>query len=127
MAVFTPVSYTHLDVYKRQGEQFSLIPKAAFEIRAVEPFRAKSASGGSYMRPSEDGTRPGVFYVNTYDPVSYTHLDVYKRQAGTLLWPMVFILTDVINEFFGKRGVKFISWLAVALIVYCLLYTSRCV
>ena len=38
--------------------------------------------------------------------------------AGTLLWPMVFILTDVINEFFGKRGVKFISWLAVALIVY---------
>ena len=37
--------------------------------------------------------------------------------AGTLLWPMVFILTDVINEFFGKRGVKFISWLAVALIV----------
>ena len=38
--------------------------------------------------------------------------------AGTLLWPMVFILTDVINEFFGKRGVRFISWLAVALIVY---------
>ena len=38
--------------------------------------------------------------------------------AGTLLWPMVFILTDVINEFFGKRGVKYISWLAVALIVY---------
>ena len=38
--------------------------------------------------------------------------------AGTLLWPMVFILTDVINEFFGKRGVKFISWLSVALIVY---------
>ena len=38
--------------------------------------------------------------------------------AGTLLWPMVFILTDTINEFFGRRGVKFISWLAVALIVY---------
>ena len=54
-------------VNARVGEQFSLIPKAAFEIRAVEPFRAKSASGGSYMRPSEDGTRPGVFYVNTYD------------------------------------------------------------
>ena len=54
-------------VNARVGEQFSLIPKAGFEIRAVEPFRAKSASGGSYMRPSEDGTRPGVFYVNTYD------------------------------------------------------------
>lgn len=46
---------------------FSLTPKAPFEIRAVEPFRAQSAAGGSYMRPSEDGTRPGIFYVNTYD------------------------------------------------------------
>jgi uncharacterized protein (DUF885 family) len=46
---------------------FSLTPKAGFEIRPVEPFRAQSAAGGSYMRPSEDGSRPGVFYVNTYD------------------------------------------------------------
>lgn len=48
-------------------KQFSLTPKSPFEIRAVEPFRAKSAAGGSYMSPSEDGSRPGVFYVNTYD------------------------------------------------------------
>jgi uncharacterized protein (DUF885 family) len=46
---------------------FSLTPKAAFEIRPVEPFRAASAAGGSYMTPSEDGTRPGIFYVNTHD------------------------------------------------------------
>ncbi len=38
--------------------------------------------------------------------------------AGTLLWPFVFILTDTINEFFGRRGVRFISWLAVALILF---------
>lgn len=38
--------------------------------------------------------------------------------AGTLLWPIVFVMTDVINEFFGKRGVRFISWLAVVLISY---------
>ena len=42
--------------------------------------------------------------------------------AGTLLWPMVFILTDTINEFFGRRGVQFISWLAVGLIVYGFLF-----
>ena len=42
--------------------------------------------------------------------------------AGTLLWPMVFILTDTVNEFFGRRGVKFISWLAVGLIVYGFLF-----
>lgn len=46
---------------------FALKPKADFEIRPVEPFRAKSAAGGSYQRPSQDGSRPGVFYVNTYD------------------------------------------------------------
>jgi queuosine precursor transporter len=38
--------------------------------------------------------------------------------VGTLLWPFVFILTDTVNEFFGKRGVRYISWIAVALIVY---------
>jgi len=38
--------------------------------------------------------------------------------AGTLLWPMVFVLTDVVNEFYGRRGVRMISWLAAGLIVY---------
>jgi len=38
--------------------------------------------------------------------------------AGVLWWPVVFVMTDVINEYFGPRGVRFISWLAVALISY---------
>lgn len=46
---------------------FSLVPKAPFEIRPVEPFRAASAAGGQYFPPSADGSRPGIFYVNTYD------------------------------------------------------------
>lgn len=46
---------------------FSLTPKAPFEIRPVEAFRAASAAGGQYQGPSEDGTRPGIFYVNTHD------------------------------------------------------------
>src|SRR3546814_12843699 len=54
-------------INKRVPEQFTLLPKAPFEIRPVEPYRAKSAAGGSYMSPSEDGSRPGIFYVNTYD------------------------------------------------------------
>ena len=37
--------------------------------------------------------------------------------AGTLLWPVVFLFTDVINEFFGRRGVRMISWIAVALVI----------
>jgi len=46
---------------------FSLFPKADYEVRAVEPYRAQSAAGASYQRPSADGSRPGVFYVNTYN------------------------------------------------------------
>jgi uncharacterized integral membrane protein (TIGR00697 family) len=38
--------------------------------------------------------------------------------AGVLLWPVVFIMTDVINEYFGRRGVRLISYLAVGLIGY---------
>ncbi|WP_251357942.1 DUF885 family protein [Kangiella sp. TOML190] len=46
---------------------FKVIPEAQFEIRAVEPFREQSASGASYQSASPDGSRPGIFYVNTYD------------------------------------------------------------
>jgi uncharacterized protein (DUF885 family) len=44
---------------------FDLIPRQDYEVRAVETFREKSAAGGSYMSASPDGSRPGVFYVNT--------------------------------------------------------------
>ena len=41
--------------------------------------------------------------------------------AGVIVWPFVFIFTDVINEYFGVRGVRFISWVAVGLISYAFL------
>jgi uncharacterized integral membrane protein (TIGR00697 family) len=41
--------------------------------------------------------------------------------TGVLLWPFVFILTDTINEYFGVRGVRFISWTAVIFIGYAFL------
>ncbi len=46
---------------------FAVEPQAKFEIRPVEAFRAQAQAAGSYQRPSEDGSRPGIFYVNTYD------------------------------------------------------------
>ena len=46
---------------------FEIFPKTAFEVRRVEPFREQSASGGSYMAGTADGSRPGVFYANAYD------------------------------------------------------------
>jgi uncharacterized protein (DUF885 family) len=46
---------------------FSNFPKADYEVRPVEAFRAQAAAGASYQGPSEDGSRPGYFYVNTYN------------------------------------------------------------
>jgi len=46
---------------------FEIFPKTGFEVRAVEPFREKSASGGSYQAGTPDGTRAGIFYANAYD------------------------------------------------------------
>ncbi len=46
---------------------FDITPKTAFEIRPVEKFRAESAAGASYTAGTPDGSRPGVFYVNTFN------------------------------------------------------------
>jgi len=48
-------------------ELFEFIPKAGYEIKPVEKFREESAAGAQYMGATPDGSRPGVFYVNTYD------------------------------------------------------------
>ncbi|MBA3562834.1 MAG: DUF885 domain-containing protein [Gammaproteobacteria bacterium] len=55
---------------------FSRRPEAGFELRPVEEFRAASAAAGSYQMPSEDGTRPGIFYLNTHDLPSRKTWDV---------------------------------------------------
>ncbi|RZJ66529.1 MAG: VUT family protein [Flavobacterium sp.] len=38
---------------------------------------------------------------------------------GILPWPIVFITTDLINEYFGQKGVRRLSYITAALIVYC--------
>jgi uncharacterized protein (DUF885 family) len=46
---------------------FAVLPKSDYEVREVEAFRAQSAAGAYYQSPSADGSRPGVFYVNTFN------------------------------------------------------------
>lgn len=45
----------------------------------------------------------------------------FDMTAGVILWPIVFILTDLINEYYGKKGVQKLSWLAAGLLVYSFL------
>jgi queuosine precursor transporter len=42
----------------------------------------------------------------------------FNLTAGVLLWPVVFVMTDIINEYFGRKGVRFLSFMAAILILY---------
>ena len=56
--------------------------------------------------------------IDTFDWNLFDQRGSLSFTAGVLLWPFVFLMTDVINEYFGRRGVQFISWLCVVLISY---------
>ena len=57
-----------------------------------------------------------------FEPLNITLFGDYILQfnltAGVLLWPVVFITTDIINEYFGKKGVRRITFITVGLIAY---------
>ncbi len=48
-------------------ELFGRLPQAAYDLKEMEEFRAKSAPAAYYYSAPEDRSRPGYFYVNTYD------------------------------------------------------------
>lgn len=45
----------------------------------------------------------------------------FQLTAGVLLWPIIFVLTDVVNEYYGKKGVLRMSYTAILMIVYSFL------
>lgn len=52
---------------ERLPELFGHLPHASVEVKAVEPFREKSAGKAFYQAPAADGSRPGIYYVNLHD------------------------------------------------------------
>lgn len=54
---------------------FNLRPKASFEVKATEKFRAAGANA-QYMQPSRDGKRPGIFYEVVDDPLKYNYFSM---------------------------------------------------
>lgn len=65
-----------------------------------------------------------IFSAENTIGLSPAHLNVlgfqmdFNLTAGALIWPVVFISTDLINEYFGKPGVKRISYMTAGLILY---------
>lgn len=45
----------------------------------------------------------------------------FHLTAGVLLWPVVFVMTDIINEYYGPKGVRFLSFLTIGLIAFSFL------
>ena len=81
--IYLPVSYTHLDVYKRQIQNKEIAKEAAQEvwyeiIKSIDSFNGES------------GLSTWIYTLcKRTIPVSYTHLDVYKRQET--VWPIAFV------------------------------------
>ena len=57
---------------------FHTRPKADLVVKAVEPFREKSAGKAFYESPALDGSRPGYYYANLYDMAS---MPKYQMEA----------------------------------------------
>lgn len=45
----------------------------------------------------------------------------FHLTAGVILWPVVFVMTDIINEYYGPKGVRFLSFLTAGLISFAFL------
>jgi queuosine precursor transporter len=61
------------------------------------------------------GFTPFNFKILGYDKLSF------QLTCGVLLWPFVFIMTDIINEYYGKKGVRILSYIAASMITYAFL------
>ena len=80
---FTSVSYTHLDVYKRQLLGLAVL---GFFIRQ-QSLKNKQKILETEQRLNRARMNPHFFFnALTSLPVSYTHLDVYKRQSRSNGW-----------------------------------------
>lgn len=62
----------------RLDELFLTQPKADIVVKAVEPFREKSAGKAFYDQPAIDGSRPGTYYANLYDMEA---MPIYQMEA----------------------------------------------
>ena len=150
---FIPVSYTHLDVYKRQVWRTGAVRISSTACGITVP--ESSARRSTMANSSSSGRTPSMasrtLPENLYGlaAVSYTHLDVYKRQdvsrwQGNIDWNAVaaddveFVMLGTrskgaVDPYFHKNvkeasdaGVRVGAYI-YSLATTCLLYTSRCV
>lgn len=87
-----------------------LIAIAAFFV--VNAILAESIGGKLFSLEAVLGIAPANFTLFGQSGLSYT------LTCGVLLWPLEFVITDIVNEYYGQNVVKRISIIAVVMIAY---------
>ncbi len=96
-------------------------------ILTDKPFRLFVILGGIFIGNALVAEFLGVKIFSMEETFGFESLDWtifgveglgLNLSAGVLLWPIVFVMTDVINEYFGMKSVKFLSHLAIGIILY---------
>jgi uncharacterized protein (DUF885 family) len=72
-------------VQSKIHDWFSVLPTIKGIIKPYPEYRAKTGAAGEYQPPSDDGTQPGIFYINTYDPEKQSRID----HEGTLFHELI--------------------------------------
>ncbi len=61
-------------------------------------------------------------------PISFSFFDTtfgpFTTIVGVLPWPIVFLLTDLMNEFYGQKAVRRLSWITSGMIAYCFIIVT---
>ena len=82
-----PVSYTHLDVYKRQVTAGTdVLPITSEQVGVFKLMKITAE-----IKKLHEETKKSGKEVTVRDAVSYTHLDVYKRQLWIRQNPIPFL------------------------------------
>ncbi|HEX6910600.1 MAG TPA: DUF885 domain-containing protein, partial [Longimicrobium sp.] len=73
------IDYTNAAIERGKAEMprwFGRLPRADIVVEPYQEFEERSAPGGSYEIPSEDGSRPGKYRINTYKPEEQTRVGI---------------------------------------------------
>lgn len=65
-----------------------------------------------------------IFYLFPADftvKLGLLEIGPFLMSVGVIPWPIVFLTTDLVNEYYGKRGVRQLTFLGVGMIAYAFL------
>lgn len=99
-------------VWKDKPTKVFIAITAFFVVNAII---AESIGGKLFSLEAVFGLKPSDFTLFGQHGLSYT------LTCGVLLWPLEFVITDIVNEYYGLKAVRRISYIAVILILYAFL------